>query len=152
MHLIGVLRINSQHSQFSSDNKTDLEALGLIKKLDNETSQVISGGGFLDGLDLGGVSLIPNPNLNPTGSKNTLDIYNGTSSPLYFDLSFGNTISQDLQLKPGNSIVFSDQATIADVRFDGDLYTDGIQLNKTTVNAPGNYAFVLGSNGILSLI
>ncbi|MDZ7992374.1 MAG: hypothetical protein RM022_007390 [Nostoc sp. EfeVER01] len=140
--------MNSQHSQFSSDNKTDLEALGLIKKLDNETSQVISGGA----LYLTANPILVNPNLNPTGSKNTLDIYNGTSSPLYFDLSFGNTISQDLQLKPGNSIVFSDQATIADVRFDGDLYTAGIQLNKTTVNAPGNYAFVLGSNGILSLV
>ncbi|MDZ7968854.1 MAG: hypothetical protein RM368_28550 [Nostoc sp. DedSLP03] len=148
--------MNSQHSQFSSDNKTDLEALGLIKKLDNETSQVISGGGFLDGVALIANPLLPNlnpnPNPNPNGSKNSLDIYNGTSSPLYFDLSFGNTISQDLQLKPGNSIVFTDQAKIADVRFDGDLNTAGIQLNKTTVNAPGNYAFVLGSNGILSLV
>ncbi|MEH2171564.1 hypothetical protein [Nostoc sp.] len=145
--------MNSQHSQFSSDNKTDLEALGLIKKLDNETSQVISGGANPGPFGLiANPTLTPNPNPNPTGSKNSLDIYNGTSSALYFDLSFGNTISQDLQLKPGNSIVFSDQATIADVRFDGDLNTAGIQLNKTTVNAPGNYAFVLGSNGILSLI
>ncbi|WP_414517666.1 hypothetical protein [Nostoc sp. PCC 9305] len=144
--------MNSQHSQFSSDNKTDLEALGLIKKLDNETSQVISGGDLARALLANPNPILANPNPNPNGSKNSLDIYNGTSSPLYFDLSFGNTISQDLQLKPGNSIVFSDQATIADFRFDGDLNTAGIQLNKTTVNAPGNYAFVLGSNGILSLI
>ncbi|MBN3876299.1 MULTISPECIES: hypothetical protein [unclassified Nostoc] len=142
--------MNSQHSQFSSDNKTDLEALGLIKKLDNETSQVISGGDLALALLANPNPILANP--NPNGSKNSLDIYNGTSSPLYFDLSFGNTISQDLQLKPGNSIVFTDQAIIADVRFDGDLNTAGIQLNKTTVNAPGNYAFVLGSNGILSLI
>lgn len=144
--------MNSQHSQFSSDNKTDLEALGLIKKLDNETSQVISGGDLALALLANPNPILANPNPNPNGSKNSLDIYNGTSSPLYFDLSFGNTISQDLQLKPGNSIVFTDQAIIADVRFDGDLNTAGIQLNKTTVNAPGNYAFVLGSNGILSLI
>ncbi|MEH2085533.1 hypothetical protein [Nostoc sp.] len=143
--------MNSQHSQFSSDNKTDLEALGLIKKLDNETSQVISGGANPGPFALtANPTLTPNP--NPNGSKNSLDIYNGTSSPLYFDLSFGNTISQDLQLKPGNSIVFTDQAIIADVRFDGDLNTAGIQLNKTTVNAPGNYAFVLGPTGILSLV
>ncbi|MHC5939324.1 hypothetical protein [Nostoc sp.] len=148
--------MNSQHSQFSSDNKTDLEALGLIEKLDNETSQVISGGALP--AFPGGVDLIANPTLpltanpNPNGSKNALDIYNGTSSPLYFDLNFGSTISQDLQLKPGNSIVFTDQAKIADVRFDGDLNTAGIQLNKTTVNAPGSYAFVLGSTGILSLV
>ncbi|MEH2316045.1 hypothetical protein [Nostoc sp.] len=148
--------MNSQHSQFSSDNKTDLEALGLLKELDNETSQVISGGAPGIQALTANLALTANPTLtanpNPNASKNPLDIYNGTSSPLYFDLNFGSTISQDIQLKPGNSIVFTDPAATGDVRFDGDLSTPGIQLNKTTVNAPGNYAFVLGSTGILSLV
>ncbi|MHC5936155.1 hypothetical protein [Nostoc sp.] len=134
--------MNSQHSQFSSDNKTDLEALGLIKELDNETSQVISGG----------ISVSPELRENtPSSPPNKLDIYNGTPSLLYFDLNFGSTISQDIPIKPGNSIDFTDAASTADVRFDGDLNTAGIQLNKTTVNAPGNYAFVLDPTGILSL-
>ncbi|MEH1832652.1 MAG: hypothetical protein V7L29_11350 [Nostoc sp.] len=136
--------MNSQHSQFSSDNKTDLEALGLIKELDNETSQVISGGATAD--------LVPNPTLPPLLPPNQLDIYNGTSSLLYFDLNFGSTISQNILLKPGNSLDFTDLASTADVRFDGDLSKAGIQLNKTTVKAPGNYAFVLDPTGILSLI
>ncbi|MEH2412189.1 hypothetical protein [Nostoc sp.] len=141
--------MNSQHSQFSSDNKTDLEALGLLKELDNETSQVISGGA-----PVFQTRLLANPTLtpNPTLPKNPLDIYNGTSSPLSFDVNFGNTIAQNLQLKPGNSIDFSDPSATADVRFDGDLSTAGIQLNKTTVNAPGNYAFVLDPTGIVSLV
>ncbi|MEH1909022.1 hypothetical protein [Nostoc sp.] len=134
--------MNSQHSQFSSDNKTDLEALGLIQELDNETSQVISGGiGYSP-------ELKENPPLSP---PNQLDIYNGTPSLLYFDLNFGSTIQQDIVLKPGNSLDFTDPASTADVRFDGDLSQAGIQLNKTTVNAPGNYAFVLDSTGKLSL-
>ncbi|MEH2293444.1 hypothetical protein [Nostoc sp.] len=142
--------MNSQHSQFSSDNKTDLEALGLLKELDNETSQVISGGASLTPQLAANPTIIPNPTLPPT--TNQLDIYNGTSSPLSFDVNFGSTISQNLQLKPGNAIDFSDPAATADVRFDGDLSKAGIQLNKTTVNAPGNYAFVLDPTGILNLV
>ncbi len=122
--------MSSQQSNFNADTQSILEALDLVKELNDETAEVISGG-----------------QLNLVAQDNIIKINNKTNLPVYLDLDFGGTRWQDYRLGSGQSQTFSSGGTGAIIDYDESFCQPGIQARSYSLTASKQYDFKLGNNG-----
>jgi hypothetical protein len=125
------------NTQFSSHNKQDLEALDLIKELNNETAQVISGG--------------QDSSINKAQPiiRSSIQITNATSEDINFDLTFGSLNVVDYVMPAWETETFQDpsrRATRALVSFDNYICNTTLE-QYDQILSPGNYTFSLEPNG-----
>lgn len=127
--------MSSQQSNFNADTQSILEALDLVKELNDETAEVISGGQVGSNTAF----LLPQDNI--------IKINNKTNLPVYLDLDFGGTRWQDYRLGSGQSQTFSSGGTGAIIDYDESFCQPGIQARSYSLTASKQYDFKLGNNG-----
>lgn len=126
--------MSSKQSSFNADTQSILEAFDLVKELNDETAEVISGG------QVGTtIKLLP--------QDNVIKINNKTNLPVYLDLDFGGTRWQDFRIASGQSYTFSSRGTGAIIDYDESYCQPGIQARSYSLTASKQYNFRLGSNG-----
>lgn len=129
-----VYYMSSKQSSFNADTQSILEAFDLVKELNDETAEVISGG------QSGATQfLVP--------QNNIIKINNQTNLPVYLDLDFGGTRWQDFRIASGQSYTFSSRGTGAIIDYDESFCQPGIQGRSYSLTASKQYNFRLGSNG-----
>jgi hypothetical protein len=124
------------NTQFSSHDKKDLEALDLIKELNNETAQVISGGQ-------------DNSQKAQPIIKTSIQLTNATNEDINFDLTFGSLNVVDYVMPAWETETFQDpskRAKRALVSFDNDICNTTLE-QYDQILRPGNYTFSLDSDG-----
>lgn len=127
--------MSSQQSSFNADTQSILEAFDLVKELNDETAEVISGG------QVGSVTS------SLVSQDNIIKINNKTNLPVYLDLDFAGKRWQDFRLGSGQSYTFSSRGTGAIIDYDESYCIPGIQDRTYSLTASKQYNFRLGSDG-----
>lgn len=127
--------MSSQQSTFNADTQSILEAFDLVKELNDETAEVISGGQVGTSTS----ALVSQPNI--------IKINNKTNLPVYLDLDFAGTRWQDFRIASGQSYTFSSRGTGAIIDYDESYCQEGIQGRSYSLTASKQYNFRLGSDG-----